>query len=203
MPINRVVALLTPVFTAVAAVASGYAAKHGFNLPAEQVTITEAAGATAALGAGLKWLHGWQAGEKFLHEAELQAKAIAHAAAVEGIKIPSESDLVKAAEAKAADLANQLAAAISGKSAAQSDAKAQANRAASAEQNLLLIRQAVGHVRADAQIVSPVVIDAQPNAVIQAEDEVAPDVVASIPTSLAQAPVAADVSALTPVSQAT
>lgn len=203
MPLNRVVALFTPVFAAAAAVGTGLLTKYvGVSIPASDIVALEIAGASVAAGSALKWLHGSQLAEKYAHEIQLQANALAHAAAVEGIKIPTESELVKAAEAEAARLAAQLASTVNQLNVAKGDVSAQSQRAAAAENNLHLIRQAVGHVRGDANLVTAVVADAQPSSIVQPEDEVASDVAASAPAVIAQAPVAADVTDRAPISQA-
>src|ERR1700748_3732441 len=80
IPVNRLVALLPPVFAAPAALGSAWLLKHFHGLPVPstaELTAVEALGATAALGAALKWLHGHQAFEKRLDEAEQQAKLLA------------------------------------------------------------------------------------------------------------------------------
>ncbi|MFZ1925299.1 MAG: hypothetical protein WAU42_04050 [Solirubrobacteraceae bacterium] len=78
-PINRVVALATPVFSAVAAVGSAWAAKHFPGLPTPstgQLLGVELAGATAATGAALKWLHGHQKYEARLAALEHEAMTV-------------------------------------------------------------------------------------------------------------------------------
>jgi hypothetical protein len=63
MTINRVVALLTPVFAAlagwIAQVAAQYLPGHP-SLNAGELTAVFVAGAAAALAAAYKWLQGWQ-----------------------------------------------------------------------------------------------------------------------------------------------
>lgn len=66
-PVNRVVAFLTPVFAAGAAVGSAWLIKHfpGLPVPGQPELLgAEISGATAAIGAALKWLHGHQAWEQ-------------------------------------------------------------------------------------------------------------------------------------------
>jgi hypothetical protein len=80
IPVNRLVALLTPVFSAAAAVGSAWLLKHFPGLPVPstvELTAVEVLGATTAGGAALKWLHGHQAFEKRLDEAERDAKLLA------------------------------------------------------------------------------------------------------------------------------
>lgn len=82
-PVNRIVVLLTPVFSAAAAVGGAWLVKNFPGLPvpgqAELVAI-EISAATAAAGAALKWIHGHQAWEKRLAEldptVDLVAKTI-------------------------------------------------------------------------------------------------------------------------------
>lgn len=67
IPVNRLVALLTPVFAAAAAVGSAWLLEHFPGLPVPstaELTAVEALGATTAGGAALKWLHGHQAYER-------------------------------------------------------------------------------------------------------------------------------------------
>jgi hypothetical protein len=67
--VNRVVALLTPVFSAGAAVGSAWLLKHFPGLPAPsagEILGVEVTVATSAAGAALKWLHGHQAYEQRL-----------------------------------------------------------------------------------------------------------------------------------------
>lgn len=57
----RVVAFLTPVFTAASAVGTGWLSRHFPGLPhinSTQLVVLEGAGASAALSAALKFLHG-------------------------------------------------------------------------------------------------------------------------------------------------
>jgi hypothetical protein len=78
-PLNRVVAVLTPAFSAVAAVGSAWLTKHFPGLPTPsqgQILGVEIAGATAAGGAALSWLKGHQAYEKRLDEGLIVAKKV-------------------------------------------------------------------------------------------------------------------------------
>jgi hypothetical protein len=89
IPVNRLVALLTPAFAAAAAAGSAWLLKHFPGLPVPstaELTAVEALGATAAGSAAVKWLHGHQACEKRLSDAERDAK---HLAAQLGTAAPS------------------------------------------------------------------------------------------------------------------
>lgn len=89
IPVNRLVALLTPVFAAAAAVGSAWLLKHFPGLPVPstaELTAVEALGATAAGSAAVKWLHGHQAWERRLSDAEESAK---HYAAIAASAAPS------------------------------------------------------------------------------------------------------------------
>jgi hypothetical protein len=75
-PVNRIVALLTPVFAAAAAVGSAWLTKHFPGLPTPssgQILGVELAAATAAGGAALSWLKGHQQWEQRIDEAERDA----------------------------------------------------------------------------------------------------------------------------------
>lgn len=72
--INRVVALLTPIFAGVAGWIAQWCAEHlpgAPNLDSGELTAVFIAGATAATGAALQWLNGWQKHED--REALLEA----------------------------------------------------------------------------------------------------------------------------------
>lgn len=72
-PVNRIVALATPVFAAAAAVGSAWLSKHFPGLPTPsqgQILGVEIAGATAAGGAALSWLKGHQQWEARIDHAE-------------------------------------------------------------------------------------------------------------------------------------
>lgn len=61
MSVNRIVVLLTPIFTLAATVGAGWLAKHFPGLPTPTSTdllAVELIGATAALSAALGWLRG-------------------------------------------------------------------------------------------------------------------------------------------------
>lgn len=75
--VNRVVAFLTPVFAAGAAVGSAWLVKHfpGVPVPSQgQILGVEIAGAASAAAAALKWLHGHQLWEARIHQAEQLVK---------------------------------------------------------------------------------------------------------------------------------
>jgi hypothetical protein len=77
--VNRIVAVLTPVFSAVAGVGSAWLLKHFPGVPvpsAGELLAIEVTGATAAGGAALSWLKGHQAYEKRLDEGLIVAKKI-------------------------------------------------------------------------------------------------------------------------------
>ncbi|GAA4238164.1 hypothetical protein GCM10022254_52970 [Actinomadura meridiana] len=67
---GRGVALLTPVFAVAAGWLGGIVAQlvPGADLDEDQVTAFMVAATTAALGAGWKWLQGWQQHEKAVTE---------------------------------------------------------------------------------------------------------------------------------------
>lgn len=71
MPINRLVALLTPLFTTAATLGSAWVARHiGIHPTPDQLLAIETTVATSALGAAGMWLHGHQKYEGYLHELE-------------------------------------------------------------------------------------------------------------------------------------
>src|ERR1700743_3106684 len=83
IPINRLVALLTPVFAAAAVVGSAWLLKHFPGLPfpsTAELTAVEALGATTAGAAALKWLHGHQKWEERVADAENIAGGASHRA---------------------------------------------------------------------------------------------------------------------------
>jgi hypothetical protein len=75
---NRIVAVLTPIFAAGAAVGSAWLAKHfpGVQVSSGEILALEITGATAATGAALSWLKGHQAYEKRLDEGLIVAKEL-------------------------------------------------------------------------------------------------------------------------------
>src|SRR6185312_15056998 len=129
MPLNRIVALCTPLFTAVAGVVSGYAAKYGFHLDPTQVVAVEALAATSAAGSALKWLHGSQKVEAYAAEAALVEKLIAAELAQAGVKFSPDE-----VEAKLQALIAQLAADVSGKASAEAAARKAEDDRSAAEQ---------------------------------------------------------------------
>lgn len=83
MPTNRLVALLTPVFSAAAAIGTAFVRKHFPGLPvpsAGELTGLEITAATAGAASALKWLHGHQKWEERLSWAEQEARAAARLA---------------------------------------------------------------------------------------------------------------------------
>jgi hypothetical protein len=83
-PINRVVALATPVFSALAAVTAVWLRKHfpGVPIPSSgELLGVELAAAAAAGTAALSWLKGHQAWEARVDQAEQYAKHLEAAAA--------------------------------------------------------------------------------------------------------------------------
>jgi hypothetical protein len=83
MPVNRLVALLTPVFSAAAAIGTAYVRKHFPGLPvpsAGELTGLEITAATAGAASALKWLHGHQKWEERVDHAALQVQMFGSAA---------------------------------------------------------------------------------------------------------------------------
>src|SRR5579862_986678 len=109
MSANRIVTILTPVFTAVAALGSGYIAKStGLNVsPAELLAVETTVGVSAA-GAAIKWLHGWSVFE----QAEQHAQLVLAEADKYGVKVPSEEEISKTVEKAVGEHLVKLAAAI-------------------------------------------------------------------------------------------
>jgi hypothetical protein len=79
MPVNRIVALLTPVFAAGAAIGSAYLAKWGISATPGQIEVAEIAGATTVLAPALSWLHGHQLWEARLKTAGKGVEGVVHA----------------------------------------------------------------------------------------------------------------------------
>jgi hypothetical protein len=82
MPLNRIVALLTPlVFAPLAGVISTWAAENlpGVNFPASAVEEVFIAGALIALAPAAQWLHGWQKWEARKDEVTIANAALATA----------------------------------------------------------------------------------------------------------------------------
>jgi hypothetical protein len=79
MPINRLVALLTPVFSAAAAIGTAYVRKHFPGLPVPstgELTGLEITAATAGAASALKWLHGHQKWEERIDWAAHASQAL-------------------------------------------------------------------------------------------------------------------------------
>jgi hypothetical protein len=90
LPVNRVVALLTPVFSAASAVGSAWLLKHFPGVPtpsASELLGVEVTVATSAGAAALKWLHGHQAWEKRVAEFDPQIDLVGHA-----VKVVTQAD---------------------------------------------------------------------------------------------------------------
>jgi len=202
-PLNRLVALLTPVFSAVAAVGTAYAARHFPGLPpispstVVPIEITAFTGATAA---ALKWLHGHQGYEKIVAEAEKVDTLVRAELAREGVKVPSDSELVKIAEEKAHTLTEQLASAIEGQKAAQIQVSAARKAACAAESRLAQVSAAL-HVKGDPNLVLPDTTSITPQ--VEEQAPVAPDVVSPSEQVETQPPVAPDAVSITPQTQQT
>lgn len=159
MSLNRVVAFLTPVFAAVAGVGSAWLARHfpGIPpLPPADIVAFEITAATTAAGAALKWLHGSQLAERYVHEGEQFAKSLHLQATESGLITPDqESAVVAQLKAEAVTLRDQLIDAVEGRKAA-----IEAGRAA---QSSLANTQAQ-FATAGSVIVTPAVPDAPKNA---------------------------------------
>jgi hypothetical protein len=102
MSLNRIVVLLTPVFSAAAAVGSAWLAKHGLQASPGQIEAAEIAGATAAIGGALSWLKGHQAWEKRVAEEypqlETDLKGIASTVKKLDPKLAGEVEVIAQAE---------------------------------------------------------------------------------------------------------
>jgi hypothetical protein len=88
--LNRVVALLTPVFSAGAAVGSAWLLKHfpGVPVPSSSELLgVEVTVATSAGAAALKWLHGHQAWEQRLAKLDPQIDLVGSA-----VKVVTKAD---------------------------------------------------------------------------------------------------------------
>lgn len=80
MPTNRLVALLTPVFSAAAAIGTAFVRKHFPGLPVPsgaELTGLEITAATAGAASALKWLHGHQKWEERADWVDHSAQAVA------------------------------------------------------------------------------------------------------------------------------
>jgi hypothetical protein len=110
----RVVAfVVTPILTAAASVLTAWLGKHFPGLPhlnSDQVVAFGAAGATAALSASLKWLHGQSAWERAQAEISVRLHEIeAYATRVDPTIVP---DVEHAAVTEAGQLVTDAAQAI-------------------------------------------------------------------------------------------
>jgi hypothetical protein len=95
-PLNRCVAVLTPVFGAAAAIGSTWLAKHFPGLPtpsSAELTAIEVAGFTSATAAALHWLRGHQLWEARVKTVEHEAEQVVNVAET------VDPGLVKALEA--------------------------------------------------------------------------------------------------------
>lgn len=104
-PINRRVALLTPVFSAGAAVGSAWLLKHFPGLPvpsASELLAVELSAATSAAAAALKWLHGHQQYERL--KAQVAAEARQAVATIDKLDPKLLGQLEGLAEAKAEEV---------------------------------------------------------------------------------------------------
>jgi hypothetical protein len=99
MPLNRVVALLTPiVFAPLAGAAAAWLAKHfpGAQVAQEDLQEIFVGGALIALAPAAQWLHGWQKHEARQAEAEHEVeltRAAADAGDEEDAPADAESEL--------------------------------------------------------------------------------------------------------------
>jgi hypothetical protein len=79
MTVNRVVAVLTPVFTvASVAISQLVLTRFGFHVAPEALVPVETTVAVAAVGAALSWLHGHQKYEALVHDGLMAELAIKH-----------------------------------------------------------------------------------------------------------------------------
>lgn len=125
MSIERVVALLTPVFGALSAWLTGLVAHNfpGVSIPAGDLTALEVAGFTGACAAALKWLHGRaqfvqaeNAAKRDLAVAEAKVREVAAANPSAGVAVADlqavlkahEAAIVSGVEAKLPTLAGQV-----------------------------------------------------------------------------------------------
>jgi len=193
MPLNRIVALCTPLFTAVAGVVSGYAAKYGFHLDPTQVVAVEALAATSAAGSALKWLHGSQKVEAYAAEAARVEKLIAAELAQAGVKFSPDE-----VEAKLQALIAQLAADVSGKASAEAAARKAEDDRSAAEQAAGEARTELTTVQAQlANVQAAITPDPQPE---QPAPSPASAVVVDAPAGRSPEPPASDVSSTLPSS---
>jgi hypothetical protein len=94
MPLNRLVALLTPVFALAAGACAAWLAENfpGVDIPPDTLQAIFIAGATAVLAPALHWLHGWQKWETREETAQVVALANDDAHAILGEDVPDEDD---------------------------------------------------------------------------------------------------------------
>lgn len=79
--LNRIVALLTPVFAGLAGSLADWLAQNvpgGPQLDKSELTAVFVAGAVTALGAAYKWLDGWQKHETVVADVKAEALARQH-----------------------------------------------------------------------------------------------------------------------------
>ena len=94
MPLNRLVALLTPVFALAAGACATWLAEHfpGVNISEDMLQQVFIAGAVAVLAPALHWLHGWQKFEARDAVALVVADASDDAQAVAGADLADDED---------------------------------------------------------------------------------------------------------------
>jgi len=94
MPLNRLVALLTPVFALAAGACATWLAEHfpGVNISEDMLQQVFIAGAVAVLAPALHWLHGWQKFEARDAVALVAADASDDERAVAGADLDDDED---------------------------------------------------------------------------------------------------------------
>lgn len=94
MPLNRLVALLTPLFAIAAGACATWLAQHfpGVAISEDMLQEIFIAGAIAVLAPALHWLHGWQKWEARDAAALVAADASDDAHAVAGEDVPDDDD---------------------------------------------------------------------------------------------------------------
>lgn len=94
MPLNRLVALLTPVFALAAGACAAWLAENfpGVDIPPDTLQAIFIAGATAVLAPALHWLHGWQKWETREETVQLAALVSDDAHAIVGEDVPDDED---------------------------------------------------------------------------------------------------------------
>jgi vacuolar-type H+-ATPase subunit H len=202
MPVNRIVTLLTPVFTALAAVGSGYLARHaGITFSPAELTAIEIAASTAALTSSLKWLHGHQKFEADLRHLEELAKAgILKAEQIDpAIKVQADQ-LLKAAETKAHEILSIAERQTEVKAAALANKEqVLAAREQVVTQHENRLKAIVGEVRKDPFLVIPDDADVTPQAQVVPSDDI--DTQVATPADQAQPEVAVNPAPPTPSPQ--